>query len=97
MKRLAELNLYKANYAKKEISKMKSFSVDMSIPTFNEFVVRSKLPLEKINERLLKKNIIGGFDLSRFYPEMENSLLFCVTEKNRKEDIDTLCSVLSAL
>lgn len=97
MKRLAELNLYKTNHVKKEISKMRNFSVDMSIPTFNEFVVRSKLPLEKVNEWLLQKNIIGGLALSRFYPEMKDSLLFCVTEKNTKEDIDILCRVLSAL
>ncbi|HUU51011.1 MAG TPA: aminomethyl-transferring glycine dehydrogenase subunit GcvPA [Nitrospinota bacterium] len=97
MKKLAELNLYKANYVKKEISKMRNFSVDMSIPTFNEFVVRSKLPLEKVNEWLLQKNIIGGLALLRFYPEMKDSLLFCVTEKNTKEDIDILCRVLSAL
>jgi len=97
MKRLAELNLYKANHVKKEISKMRNFSVDMSIPTFNEFVVRSKLPLEKVNEWLLQKNIIGGLALSRFYPEMKDSLLFCVTEKNTKEDIDIFCRVLGAL
>lgn len=97
LKRLAELNLQKANYAKRKISKIKGFSIDMDVPTFNEFVVRTKLPSDRINEKLSEENILGGLDVSRFYPELKDSLLFCVTEMNTKEDIDRLCNILSSL
>jgi glycine dehydrogenase subunit 1 len=32
--------------------------------------------------------MIGGFPLSRFYPELGNAALWCCTELNTKEQID---------
>jgi glycine dehydrogenase subunit 1 len=38
---------------------------------------------------LLEKKIIGGFPLARYYPELGNAALWCCTELNSKEQIDT--------
>ncbi len=43
---------------------------------------------------LLENGIIGGFDLGKYYPELENVIMFAVTEKRTKEEIDKLCKVL---
>jgi glycine dehydrogenase subunit 1 len=48
-----------------------------------------------MNEYLLTKGIIGGLDISAFYPELDNCMLLCVTETKTKESIDRLVSELS--
>jgi glycine dehydrogenase subunit 1 len=40
-----------------------------------------------INERLLHQNIIGGFPLKKFYPELGNASLWCATETTTKASI----------
>ena len=97
MKRLAELNFQKANYARQKISQVENFTVVNRGPVFNEFVVKTGKPLEKVQERLMEEKIIGGLNLSTFYPEMRDSFLLCCTEKIKKEDMDRLSDVLSSL
>ena len=38
-------------------------------------------------EALAQRNIVGGYDLSRHYPELGNALLVCATEMRTDEDI----------
>ena len=45
-------------------------------------------------KKLFENGIIGGFDLGKHYPELENVIMFAVTEKRTKEEIDKLCKVL---
>jgi len=49
---------------------------------------------EIVNEKLKKERIIGGYELQKDYPEMENTLLFCATEMISKEDIDRVVAIL---
>ena len=60
---------------------------------FNEFVAKMENP-EAVNKALLKKRIIGGLPLGRFYPELKDSMLLCATEMTRKQDCDTVAEVL---
>jgi len=85
LRELAEQNLAKAHYL---ASKLK---LRFSGNFFNEFVVRAegKSP-EEINKALLKKKIIGGLPLGRFYPELADCLLLCATEMTKRADMDTL-------
>ncbi len=55
---------------------------------FNEFIVKLNKPVNEVNERLLEKGIIGGYDLSRDYSELANHMLVAVTEMRTKEEID---------
>ncbi len=64
-------------------------------PFFDEFAVKLPKPVSKVNRTLAKHNIIGGYDLSRTYPELgKNAALFCVTEARTRDDIDQLVSAL---
>ncbi|MGR3309386.1 MAG: aminomethyl-transferring glycine dehydrogenase subunit GcvPA [Candidatus Brocadiales bacterium] len=93
---LARLNLHKSHYALEEICKLQGFEPLFNKPFFNEFVIRvtDSRTAEQINESLLKEKIIGGLDLSRFYPALKNSMLFCITETKNKNDIDRLVAGL---
>jgi glycine dehydrogenase subunit 1 len=61
---------------------------------FNEIVARveGRTP-EQLNKALLKKKIIGGLPLGRFYPELADSVLLCATEMTRRRDMDLLAEV----
>ena len=42
---------------------------------------------------LRREKILGGVDLARFYPELENHLLVCVTETVNKATLDRMAQV----
>lgn len=94
LKKVAELNYHKAHYAADKIAAIPGYSVFMDQPFFNEFVVCCPSPAKEINTHLLEHGILGGYELSRDYPDMDNQLLVAVTEMNSKDEIDLLCEVL---
>jgi glycine dehydrogenase subunit 1 len=97
LRQVAELNYQKAHYAARRIAALPGFSVDMSLPFFNEFVVKCSKPVAAINDALIAEGIIGGYDLGKDYPHLKDRMLMCVTEMNTREEIDVLVSVLEKL
>jgi len=89
LRELALQNAAKAHYL---AGKMKPA---VSGKFFNEFVVRCGNP-EVVNKALLKKKIVGGLPLGRFYPELADSMLVCATEMTRRAEMDELSQVLRA-
>ncbi|WP_416827199.1 aminomethyl-transferring glycine dehydrogenase subunit GcvPA [Ectobacillus polymachus] len=89
-------NISKAQYAKKQLEQ-KGFTIPFAGPFFNEFVIACKRPVKEINEALLKKNIIGGYDLGKDYPGLANHMLIAVTELRTKEEIDTFVSEMGEI
>jgi glycine dehydrogenase subunit 1 len=66
-------------------------------PHFREFVVDlngTGRTVAEINRALLERGIFGGKDLSREFPVLGQSALYCVTEVHTKEDIDRLAQAL---
>ncbi len=95
MRRVAELNYHKAHYAATEISKLKGFELAYEAPFFNEFAVKCPQPVAEINDYLLQNDILGGYELIKAYPGLENQMLVAVTEMNSKEEIDFLVQALA--
>ncbi|VEF47817.1 glycine dehydrogenase subunit 1 [Bacillus freudenreichii] len=87
IKDMASQNIQKTHYAK-EAFKKNGFELPLDGYHFNEFVVKLNRPINEVNEGLLKKEMIGGYDLGRDYPELENHMLVAVTEMRTKEEID---------
>ncbi|MEA3407302.1 MAG: aminomethyl-transferring glycine dehydrogenase subunit GcvPA [Chloroflexota bacterium] len=95
LKQVAELCYHRAHYAAKAIDRLADYSVDFDMPFFKEFVVRCPTSVAEINERLLQDyDILGGYDLGRAYPKLQNHMLVCVTEMNSAQQIDDLVSAL---
>ncbi len=57
-------------------------------PFFNEILVRLNKPVREIQDKLAAQGIQAGFDVSKYYPELGNTLLCCVTETKTSADID---------
>jgi glycine dehydrogenase subunit 1 len=93
LREACEQNLQKTNYAVRQIQERTPHEVLFPGPRFNEFVLRLKSPAEPLH-RLKDKNIVPGLALERFYPELTDSVLVCVTEVTSREDIDSLVEAL---
>jgi glycine dehydrogenase subunit 1 len=93
LKRLAELNLAKAHYAARQLRAIPGVVTPFHAPHFNEFVVRTPSDAGRLLADLQKAKVIGGLNLERFYPELRNHLLVCVTETVGREAIDRTVEV----
>ena len=49
---------------------------------------------EKLNKHLARKGIIGGLDLARHIPRMNDHMLFTTTEMHSEADHDRLIDAL---
>ncbi len=61
---------------------------------FNEFVLKYKGDVEKLNRYLLSNGIHGGLPIERWFPELKNSLLFGITELYGEYEFNRLLSTL---
>lgn len=93
VRQMAELNMQKARYLKQEL-KNAGLEVLYSDAFFNEIVIKGNQAVKDVNDQLIEKGFIGGFDLGKYYPELENHMLVAVTEIRTKEEIDTFVKEL---
>lgn len=94
-KQVGNLCYQKAHYTAHEISSIQGYSqMFTEVPFFHEFVIKTPGHVEHLLEDLRSYDILGGYDLSKDYPELEGCLLLAVTEKIRKADIDLLHDAL---
>jgi glycine dehydrogenase subunit 1 len=89
MRELALLNHDKSEYLKRELQKA-GLRVAFQSPTFHEFAVEFPPGFESEYKRLLKNGIVPGIPLSKYYPELVDHYLICVTETKTREDMDAL-------
>lgn len=95
IREVGEINMDRAYYLRDEIAKLPGYHVDTDLPIFNEFVVKLDKNASNVEKKLLKKDILPGVDLGKFYPEMKNSWLVCATETKTKEQLDQFVEALA--
>ncbi len=95
LRRLAEINLAKAEYAKGLVRSTDGLHLLYSAPTFNEFVVGVPDSGAAALERARDAQAIGGLDLSPFAPDLGPAVLVCTTEVATREAIDRLIGALA--
>lgn len=94
---VAKQCINKSHYAFNTLTKSGRYKPLFNKPFFKEFAVITEVSPEKINSQLMNNGILGGFSLGKHYPELQNSLLLCVTEKRTKEEIDKLVKVMEGI
>ena len=87
LKEAAELSYAGAHYLCDELLKTGKFSLVYNQPFFNEFVVRYSGDVDALQKRLTENGIFGGIKLGA------DQLMFAVTEKRTKEEIDNLVKI----
>jgi glycine dehydrogenase subunit 1 len=97
IRELAEHNLAKADYAAKTLAAQPGAKLLFTgAPRFHEFVLQTEEAPAAWSQRLLDEKIVGGVELSRWYPELGNATLWCATEMITREQIDAAAKVLAA-
>ena len=95
---IGENIMQRSHYAMLQLSKIKGVKCPVFRSThFKEFVVNfddTGKTVAEINNALLKHKIFGGKDLTKEFPELGNSALYCVTEIHTKNDIGRLVDSL---
>lgn len=66
-------------------------------PFFNEFVVRLPRSAEWVVDELLQRGIHAGLPLGDYFPDMQNALLVCATEKRTEQDIESFAAALESV
>ncbi|MBC7241525.1 MAG: aminomethyl-transferring glycine dehydrogenase subunit GcvPA [Anaerolineae bacterium] len=95
LRKVAELCYHKAHYAARRIAEIPGYRLLSDKPFFNEFVVRCPKPATEINRYLYEEwGIVGGFEVGKVCPGLEDSLMFAVTEMNTRDEIDALVEAL---
>jgi glycine dehydrogenase subunit 1 len=91
LKEMANQNYQKAHYAHELITNLPGFSKVYDEKFFNEFVVQTPYEYAVVKRALEQASMVPGVDLG------DGKILFCVTEKRTKLQIDQLVNVLGGL
>ncbi|MBR4731021.1 MAG: aminomethyl-transferring glycine dehydrogenase subunit GcvPA [Prevotella sp.] len=83
LKEAAQLSYAGAHYLCDELLKTGRFTLAFDKPFFNEFYVKYDGDVDTLYQRFIEAGILGGVRL-------EDGILFAVTEKRTKEEIDNL-------
>jgi glycine dehydrogenase subunit 1 len=101
LRELGETVAYKANYAMQLLSKIAGVKAPLfKSAHFKEFTVNfdgTDLSAKQVNERLLQHHIHGGKDISKEFPELGQTALYCVTETHSKYEIQHLAETLEEI
>lgn len=92
---IALQNITKTHYMKQQLKKA-GFEIAFEGAHFNEIVVNIQSSVQELNNRLLIKGMIGGYDLGRSYTDLEGHMLIAVTEQRSKEEIDAFVQEVAA-
>lgn len=101
LRELGETIMYKANYAMRLLSKIGGVRAPVfKSPHFKEFTVNfdeTGLSVAEVHKKLLRREIHGGKDLSKEFPEFGETALYCVTEIHSKAEIERLAEALEEI
>ena len=76
------------------LTRVKGVKLAFEAPRFHEAVLQLDRNVGEVIEALARRNIVGGYDLSRHYPELGNAMLVCATEMRTDEDIARYAAAL---
>ena len=86
LKEAAQLSYAGAHYLCDELLKTGRFHLAFDKPFFNEFYVKYDGDVDTLYQRFIEEGILGGI-------RIEEGILFAVTEKRTKEEIDNLVKI----
>jgi len=93
----AALNAARTRELRERVTALDGFTARFSAPVFNEVAIRVPGRARDVLAALEAKRILGGLDLGRFYPELDDCILMTATEITSSADIDRLIAALSEL
>ena len=101
IRELGETIMYKANYAMRLISEIDGVKAPVfKSAHFKEFTVnfdKAETSVKEVHKKLLQHKIHGGKDISKEFPKLGQTALYCVTEIHSREEIERLAEALDEI
>ena len=95
LRKAAVSSLQSSTYLKEQVSDLEGFSLPLSGPTYNEFVLRCPSDrATELRQYLANEGIQSGYLLEKDYPELADCMLLCCTELTKAAQIDELVAAL---
>lgn len=95
LQRVAKQCYDNAHQLQKMLLNIPGISLVFHSLTFHEFVIRLNQPIDLVYEKFRKHHLQPGLILEKYYPDLKNCLLVCVTETKNREDLKRYVSTLS--
>ncbi|MEO0077652.1 MAG: aminomethyl-transferring glycine dehydrogenase subunit GcvPA [candidate division WOR-3 bacterium] len=86
--------LAKSRYLANSIATVPGFEMEISVPFFREFVVRTGPTASEVVAAGVEHGFLAGVDLGRYSPEWRNLLLVAVTERRNRHEMDAYVAFL---
>ena len=93
---VAALNLQRSRELASAVANVDGVTMKFDAPFFNEFVADVGRPASDVLAPLQSLGILGGVDLGRWYPDLENCILMTATELTTTGDINALAGGLES-
>lgn len=77
------------------LSRVPGVTRHFASPVFHEVVLTLPAPAGQLLAKLRSRGVLGGYELSRDYPELANSVLVCATETKTATDIERYAQALT--
>lgn len=97
LRKVAELCLQKAHYLADRLTGIRGVSLVYDVPFFKEFLIKTPLPADRVVAELRERRILAGVPMGRYFPDMDDCLLVCVTEKRTKAEMDNFAERLGEI
>ena len=92
------LNAKKAHYFEKKLLETGKFVTKYKYPYFNEFLITYKgKDMERLKKVLIDNGFVPPLLIQKFYSDtpLQNTLLFAITEIFSRNELDSICNLLS--
>ncbi|MDD4077467.1 MAG: aminomethyl-transferring glycine dehydrogenase subunit GcvPA [Bacilli bacterium] len=90
LKEVAQRAVNNAHYLQDLLLQTGLFDKANDNPFFKEFVLRTHLDIDALNQYLFTYGILSGLNLAKINGKYQNQILFCATEMRTKEEIEKL-------
>jgi glycine dehydrogenase subunit 1 len=99
LRECAALNLARSAEVTAKLSALPGFSRAFAAPSFNETAIRlpAGCKASDVLDALAERGLLGGVDLGRWYPELDDCILVCATELTSGAEIAALSSALAEI
>jgi len=97
LERVAQVSMARTEELVQALTALPGVRRALSGPVFHEAALLLDRPVGPLLSALAARGIVGGLDLSRFYPELGAGLMVCATETKTSADIRHYATVLAEL
>jgi glycine dehydrogenase subunit 1 len=95
LRNVAAHNVQRGAALRAAVARIDGCAPRFAAPTFNEFVLRVPGRAAAVLAALREREIVGGLDLGRFYPELADCILMTATELTTAAQIERLAAALT--